>query len=222
MWRNKGIKNTARRQMKGFTLIEVLVAMAIFAAMSIAAYQVLNQVQRSNEISQERTTRVNELQRALVIMDSDFRQMVPRKFRTNGKDVGDYYMEWQDYLLDSDSKGIMFIRDGWANPQEQFPRGNLAKVGYRLKDKTLERVWWHYPDTTVGEQPVSRPLLTGVESWSMRFYVKNKWTSEWEETELLPQAIEVTIQLQDYGKISRIYLIAGPKASDAEAEDDSE
>lgn len=71
--------------MAGFTLIEVLVAIAIFASLSVGAYQVLNQVQRSNEISAERTARLAELQRAMVIMDADFRQMALRQFRTDGE-----------------------------------------------------------------------------------------------------------------------------------------
>ena len=53
---------------RGFTLIEVLVSIAIFASMSVAAYQVVSQVQRSNVLSQERTQRLNELQRAMVMM----------------------------------------------------------------------------------------------------------------------------------------------------------
>lgn len=198
-----------RRLSKGFTLIEVLVAMAIFASMSIAAYQVLNQVQRSNDISLERSTRLNELQRAIVMMDSDFRQMAARQFRTNGKDSNEGYLQWKSYLLDSDSQGVMFIRLGWPNPQQQFPRGNLTKVGYRLKEHVLERVWWQYPDTTINEPPVVMPLLTGVESWSMRFYFNEKWSDDWDEIDSLPKAVEVTLKLQDYGDITRIYLVAG-------------
>ena len=71
---------------RGFTLIEVLVSIAIFASMSVAAYQVVSQVQRSNVLSQERTQRLNELQRAMVMMDSDFRQMAMRHVRTNGEE----------------------------------------------------------------------------------------------------------------------------------------
>ncbi|WPC73973.1 type II secretion system minor pseudopilin GspJ [Vibrio porteresiae] len=198
-----------RRSHAGFTLIEVLVAMAIFASMSIAAYQVLNQVQRSNDISLERSKRLNEMQRAIVMMDSDFRQIAARQFRTNGKEANEGYLQWQNYLLDSDSQGVMFVRLGWPNPQQQFPRGNLTKVGYRLKEHVLERLWWQYPDTTLNEPPVVMPLLTGVDSWSMRFYFDGKWSDEWDETDALPKAVEVTLKLQDYGDIKRIYLVAG-------------
>lgn len=197
-----------KRKQAGFTLIEVLVAMAIFASMSIAAYQVLNQVQRSNEASQERTERISRLQRAIVIMDADFRQMANRRFRTNGQAPSKSPLLYKNYLLDSDSYGVMFTRLGWANPQERFPRGQVAKIGYRLKDDVLERVWWRYPDTVRADAGVSQPLLTGVTSWSLSFYTKKKWTDEWESNTDLPQAVKVTIVLKDYGKIIRTYLIA--------------
>ncbi|MCV5232922.1 type II secretion system minor pseudopilin GspJ, partial [Escherichia coli] len=82
--------------------------------------QVVSQVQRSNELSQERTQRLNELQRAMVMMDNDFRQMALRQTRTNGEDPAGQLIFWSDYLLDSDAKGLMFARVGWHNPQQQF------------------------------------------------------------------------------------------------------
>ncbi|MEF1296418.1 type II secretion system minor pseudopilin GspJ, partial [Vibrio parahaemolyticus] len=81
MWRSNPNRANKRRAAKGFTLIEVLVSIAIFASLSVAAYQVVSQVQRSNELSQERTQRLNELQRAMVMMDNDFRQMALRQTR---------------------------------------------------------------------------------------------------------------------------------------------
>ncbi|MFM2588521.1 type II secretion system minor pseudopilin GspJ [Vibrio sp. TBV020] len=201
-------RNNQKRQ-QGFTLIEVLVAIAIFASLSVGAYQVLNQIQRSNELSLERSERLKSLQRTLVFMDNDFRQMALRQSRTNGEEASKQLIQWQDYLLDSDAKGIMFTRLGWHNPQQQFPRGEISKVGYRIKDEQLERVWWRYVDTPVGQEGVIMPLLDGVESFKMRFYDGSQWSDNWQNNYRLPTAVTVSLELKDYGKIERIYLTTG-------------
>ncbi|ENN2392500.1 type II secretion system minor pseudopilin GspJ [Vibrio alginolyticus] len=206
MWRNNNPRANTRQKVKGFTLIEVLVSIAIFASLSVAAYQVVSQVQRSNALSQERTQRLNEIQRAMVMMDNDFRQMAMRQTRTNGEEPASRLIFWSDYLLDSDTKGLMFARLGWHNPQQQFPRGEVTKVGYRLKEETLQRVWWRYPDTPVGQQGTVTPLLTQVESFDMRFYDGKQWKKEWAEEKALPKAVSVVLTLKDYGEITRTYL----------------
>ncbi|EKO3557936.1 type II secretion system minor pseudopilin GspJ [Vibrio metschnikovii] len=201
---------------RGFTLIEVLVAIAIFASLSIAAYQVLYQVQLSNQVSAQREARLSELQRAMVMMDADFRQMAARAFRTNGEAPTRLLVQWRDYLLDSDEKGVLFTRLGWHNPQQQFPRGEVLKVGYRLKDHVLERVWWRYPDTPVAQEPVIAPVLSEVESWSMRFYQRGEWSEQWESERRLPEAVSVRLILKDYGEIERVYLLTGASLGEAD------
>ncbi|MEZ9563716.1 type II secretion system minor pseudopilin GspJ [Vibrio artabrorum] len=193
---------------RGFTLIEVLVSIAIFAALSMAAYQVVNQVQRSNDISIERSARLNQLQRSLVILDNDFRQMAVRQFRTNGEEASSKLILMKEYLLDSDGVGILFTRLGWHNPQQQFPRGEVTKVGYRIKEETLERVWWRYPDTPAGQQGVITPLLDDVENLAFEFYDGSRWEKEWQTDKSLPKAIRLKLTLKDYGEIERVYLIA--------------
>ncbi|MCG7489593.1 type II secretion system minor pseudopilin GspJ [Vibrio sp. Of14-4] len=209
-------RNKTPLKPSGFTLIEVLVAIAIFASLSIGAYQVLNQVQRSNALSLERSERLKMLQRTLVYMDGDFRQMATRKTRTNGEETNGMLLQWKEYLLDSDAKGIMFTRLGWHNPQQQFPRGEISKVGYRIKDDVLERVWWRYADTPAGQEGISLPLIDKVESFEVKFMEGSDWKKEWTKKEALPKAVSVELQLKDYGKIERIYLVAGSEASNSE------
>lgn len=210
---------SGRHQQKGFTLIEVLVSIAIFASLSVAAYQVVSQIQRSNQLSQERTERLNEFQRTMVMMDNDFRQIALRRTRTDGEEPAEQLIFWSDYLLDSDAKGVMFARLGWHNPQQQFPRGEVTKVGYRLKGGTLQRIWWRYPDTPVGQEGIVTPLLTQVESFDLRFYDGSQWQSDWDSSDSLPKAVSVVLTLKDYGKITRTYLTPDGTLSELEGDD---
>lgn len=210
---------SGRHQKKGFTLIEVLVSIAIFASLSVAAYQVVSQIQRSNQLSQERTERLNELQRTMVMMDNDFRQIALRRTRTEGEEPEEQLIFWSDYLLDSDAKGVMFARLGWHNPQQQFPRGEVTKVGYRLKGGTLQRIWWRYPDTPVGQEGIVTPLLTQVESFDLRFYDGKQWQNSWDSSNTLPKAVSVVLMLKDYGKVTRTYLTPDGTLGESEGND---
>ncbi|MFB9936086.1 type II secretion system minor pseudopilin GspJ [Photobacterium aphoticum] len=200
-------KLNVSRRAAGFTLLEVLVAIAVFSMLSLSAYQVLNGVQRSNAQSLEHNARLQEIQRAMVMMDNDFRQIVARKTRNLGETASDKLLQSSEYLLDSSSDGILFTRLGWQNPQEMFPRGEVLKVGYRVVDDTLERVWFRYPDTVVGTDALVRPILTGVEKLAFRFYSDKKWSDRWDKAATLPQGVMVQLTLEDYGEIERVYML---------------
>ncbi|GAM63847.1 general secretion pathway protein J [Vibrio ishigakensis] len=51
-------------------------------------------------------------------------------------------------------------------------------------------------------------MLDSVESFDLRFYNGEAWSQEWDETDKLPKAIAVNLELKDYGEIERIYLTA--------------
>ncbi|EAS40808.1 type II secretion system minor pseudopilin GspJ [Photobacterium profundum] len=192
---------------QGFTLLEVLVAIAVFAMLSLSAYQVLSNVQLSNQQSIEHNDRLQSIQRAVVMMDNDFRQIVARRVRTQGEKPSDKLLLASEYLLGSSSQGITFTRAGWQNPQQMFPRGENVRVGYRIIDDTLERVWFRYPDTVVGTEPLVREMLADVTDLSFRFYSDNKWTEEWSKDAVLPEGIMVKMTLVDFGDIERVYML---------------
>ena len=200
-----GLSRGARQ--RGFTLLEVLVAIAVFAMLSLSAYQVMNGVQRSELLSREHNDRLQEIQRAMVMMDNDFRQVVARRVRLQGEEATDKLLLSREYLLDSASHGIMFTRAGWQNPQQMFPRGENVRVGYRITEDTLERIWFRYPDTVVGTEPLVRPILTGVTKLEFRFYSDQKWLEEWNKDAALPEGILIRMTLEDFGEIERVYML---------------
>nr|WP_241761349.1 type II secretion system minor pseudopilin GspJ [Candidatus Photodesmus katoptron] len=185
---------------QGFTLLEVALSLAIFGVLSISIYQIVNQVQDSNILFLKRSNRLKELQRALIIMDNDFRQIALRQFRTNGKQTN------SPLLLDYNKKSLLFTRLGWHNPEQKFPRGEITKVKYRFQNNILERIWWQYPDTPEGISGEITPILTGVLLFDIKLYDGKTWQTKWESLTSLPKAILIIFKLIDYGRIEKIYL----------------
>jgi general secretion pathway protein J len=191
----------------GFTLIEILVAMAIFAALSLSAYQILGQAQLTDEVTAKTNRRLVELEKAFTLLDADFRQVVGRQMRFNGEAASEQLMLWQRNVLSSSSMSLIFSRLGWGNYQFREPRGEIVKVGLTLDDQCLQRWFWVSPDSTSAEQPTKRCILNNVERWDVQFYTQNSWSEQWEQTGTLPSGIKLTLQLKDIGKIERVFAL---------------
>ena len=199
----------SRRAEKGFTLLEVLLALVVFASISLTAYQVLQTVQRSNVQSREVGDTLQQLQRALVIMDSDFRQMAARRQRIDGQTPTERLLIAGRDVLQSEEMGIRFSRTGWINPQMRFPRGEVVAVGYRQRDGHLERLRWRYPDQAAGDKPAVATLLSDIEALTFRFYVKGDWQDSYNTAHALPKAVQIRFTHPRYGPLVRTYLLAG-------------
>jgi general secretion pathway protein J len=201
-------KCSSRESIKGFTLLEVLVAITIFALLSLAAYQVLQGVLRSSEISKAHSERLTELQRAMLIIEQDFTQIVARKSRQEGVDNEELFtLTVGEDIFDSEAQGIEFNRLGWANPLNLLPRSDILRVRYRLQDGQLQRLYFLYPDTVSGQQAEQQVLLNEIESLSFRFW-SNGWKETWQSKTDLPEGIEMTFSSKYFSEIRRVFVIS--------------
>jgi len=208
----KGIKKTQY----GFTLLEVLIAVAIFSVVSLASFTIFDTVLRGDENSKIRSDRQNELQRAFLLIERDFTQIAKRNMRVNGEAPSDSFLQTADDSFLADEQAIAFVRNGWTNPGLLLPRSDIQSVAYRLEEETLQRLHYNFVDAVVGQEPKIRPLISQVTSLDFEFYDGKKWQEKWSGT-ALPQAIAIEIETLDYGLIRRQFLVAGDLGADDKA-----
>lgn len=191
----------------GFTLIELIVVLGIFAVLSVMAYGGLNSVldtRRAVERSLERTV---ALQKAYLRLRDDFQQVRDRPAR-------DGFGDPKPALLTFDDGTLEFTRAGWRNPLGQ-PRPSLQRVAYRLDEekRQLLRLHWIVLDRAPDSEPVETALLDDVERVDWRFLDdRQEWYGAWPPTIAapgakvpLPHAVELVVTTRDVGELRFLF-----------------
>ena len=70
---------------QGFTLLEVMAALAIFSMLSVLAFMIFSQASELHQRSQKEIQQFNQLQRTITILDNDLLQLVARRNRSTDK-----------------------------------------------------------------------------------------------------------------------------------------
>ncbi len=204
---------TERRRAGGFTLLEVLVAVAIFVIVGMLAMTGYNELMSQTERVDESAARTRAIQSAMMRISQDFALLEPRAVRpVLGQDPVPALRAGGD-----GESGIELTHSGWSNPAG-VPRSTLQRVAYRLEDTDLYRDYWPVLDRTQSVEPVSVVLLERVKSVSIRYMGADRdWKEQWPPLGYsgptlryaLPVAVEITLELEDWGKITRVVEVAG-------------
>jgi general secretion pathway protein J len=202
-----------RRHHRGFTLLEILVAVSILAIMSVMAYRGVSEARVAVENAGGHMDRLREVQRAMNLLVSDFRTLAPRPVR---EPIGDGFRA----ALRRDPNGVTLVElshAGWPNGAGT-PRGTVQRVSYRLEERTLIRDYWTVTDPTLANVPVSRRLLAQVDRIEIRYMTAGReWVTQWPDLgspgdlgfRSRPMAVEITIVLTDYGELRRVIEVPG-------------
>ena len=185
---------------KGFTLLEMVVAVSIFALMGVMAFGGLNSLSRSSQVTTETGNRLGEVQFAVTYLARDFMQLAPRKIRNQFGDVE------QQLILDED--GLRFTRSGWDNLLV-LPRSGLQRLHYRFADQRLIRTHWRNLDQGIAEEPIDRVLLKGLKSVQFRLMsaqeeIIDRWPFEAGVQTGEPVVLEVVLQVEGLGEVTRV------------------
>ena len=159
---------------RGFTLLELLVALAVFAIMSIAAYSGLSNVLFTRAAVETENRRLAMAQLAFHRLGQDLEQVIPRSVR-------DESGEPEPALRGNtqDSEALLFTRAGWDNPLGQ-PRANLQRVAYRLREGRLWRLHGDALDRGGLAEPREIMLLDRVRELRLRFLDQDDaWRNDW-------------------------------------------
>jgi general secretion pathway protein J len=202
------------RYRSGFTLLELLVALAIFALLSVMAYAGLSTVLTANQVLETHMERLSEIQRSVTFLSRDIRQTVNRGIR-------DTYGDNKQPLIGAsefDTLGtpkIELTRTGYANPLGT-KRSFLQRVAYRVEDETLYRNSWRVLDQAQDSEADALTICHAVEALQLRYLDReNNWHDQWPPIDpeyqgpVLPIAVEVSLTLTDWGKVVRLLPLAG-------------
>ncbi len=191
----------------GFTLVELVVVLAIFAIFSLMAWGGLNSVMTTRAQVEEAQSRITEVQKAYLRLRNDLQQV---RFRPTRDGFGDL----QPALRSGENGYLEFTRGGWSNPL-RLPRTGLERVAYRYQEGKLVRLSWRVLDLAQDSRPVENPLIEDVEEVRWRFLSENReWRESWPTgnvdrssaaTVIPPLAVELTLRLKDMGTLRYLF-----------------
>lgn len=194
--------------MRGFTLLELLVALAIFALLSVMAYGGLRNVLDTRAHVTAEMARLATLQTAFTLMERDIEQALARSVRDNYGDVRPALAGGSN----SDALVLELTHAGYRNPSAR-PRSQLQRVAYQLQDGKLQRLLWPVLDRAPVTEPVVTELLADVSAVQVLFYDQQLVAQPaWPVTiasdatsRSLPRAMEVSIEFVGWGRVTRLF-----------------
>ena len=202
------------KKIYGFTLIEIVIALAVFAVVGTLAFTGLNALLKQQTELQSRSDQIKSIQLALKYLERDISQIIARPVR-------DQYGDQQPAFSADEDSIMSFTYSGWRNPAS-LSRSHLQRVAYEVSTaedsnkQQLVRHSWNRLDGAVIEDARSAPILENIADLEWKFLNQGSvWETRWPPinsdpaTTVMPRAVSVSFDVEPWGNISRI--IALPK-----------
>lgn len=198
---------------RGFTLLEILIALFIFSIVSLMLAGGLRTVIDAQSRTEAKAERLRSLQMVLLILSRDLEQAVNRPI-TNA--VGK-----EEAAFIGGPQSVVFTHTGQANPTGMLARSSLQRSEYRFSEQVLWRRTWPALDQASQTTAHNRQMLA-VSSGSFKYLDKegryhDEWSASGNDEAPLPRAVKVTLTLPQWGSISQLYVLPVELAKSAPA-----
>lgn len=190
--------NTFMRRTLGFTLVELLVAIAIFAVLSAMGWKVFDYLIKVKDRNAVHEENLGQLQEAFLQMQRDALQIVP---------LTAHISDQSEPALVLNNQKLSFSKAGVTDPLKQgLSPYERIEYQYNQQDKKIYRLKYTNLNLSRSAQPLSSVLLSDVEQYQIQVLNPNELT-QWPETEiavgdkttgqLLPKGFKVKFMLKD-------------------------
>lgn len=195
---------------KGYTLIEILIALAVFAILATITASSMYYAFNTKARVAEQADRLNELQLALLVIQRDSEQIVVRDVRGDDLELFSAFIGKQHF--------IEFTRSGFANPKSLEKRSILKRVAILCQADKLVRRTWLSLDTTDRKAYRDKILISNLSGCKFSYLNQNlQVLNEWraravqitQRAEPTPKAFQLNLTLNNWGNINYFFIIPG-------------
>jgi len=195
-----GLSLFSGRGERGFTLVEMMIALSIFGMLTAAGVTLLTLTARTQETSDRLLAELGEIRRTGALLDADLAQAAPRLHRDRAGAARPAFAggTGEAPLL------LAFVRRGW----DAGEGATVQRVAWRLREGRLERLSWSRVDG--GGEPVAMVLLDDVRSARLRYRdEEGAWRERWDPTDptRLPRALELVVESETHGLVRQLFLV---------------
>ena len=195
---------------EGFTLVELLIGLSIFALLSLAGVSLLSFSIDARQRTGQRLDALASIVRTRALLTADLAQAAPRSWRDETGLRPPAFAGGAPQVFE-------LVRRGWTN-DGGMARSSLQRVAYRLDADRFERVSTPMVDGAAANPPAV--LLTGVTTLRLRFHTQGEWRDTWQPqpvagatTDTLPDAVELTVTSAEVPELRQVFLVGpGPAA----------
>jgi len=190
---------------RGFTLLEILIALFIFTVLSMMLASTLHNVINLQSHIEANATRLRKLQMGLLVISRDIKQAVNRPVLNSfGKEENAFIGTPESFTFTH--AGFATQASGSTNA---VVRSTLQRTRYVWHTQGIWRMTWETLDQTPESHPHSRQLLSNVSAAHFQYLDKEgHFSNHWEAKEALPRAIRVFLTISNWGTLSQLYVIS--------------